>query len=190
MKHGIAFLAATAALVFAQDWEREVRALRPAQTSAGEAVLDDIETRAKAALAAVKRAGSREEADRARPELRRRLDAALGHKRLPWPPDLRPRTTGTVVRDGYRIEKIVYHALPTVEIPAHLYLPAELKGPAPAILFYNGHWWPDSKTRPDFQAFCINMAKLGFVVLTFDPFGQGERGVSSRDHRRVEGASA
>jgi dienelactone hydrolase len=30
------------------------------------------------------------------------------------------------------------------------------------------------------------MARLGFVVLTWDPFGQGERGVSSRDHRRVE----
>jgi dienelactone hydrolase len=41
-------------------------------------------------------------------------------------------------------------------------------------------------TRPDFQAFCINMARLGFVVLSFDPFGQGERGVSSRDHRRTE----
>ena len=30
------------------------------------------------------------------------------------------------------------------------------------------------------------MARLGFVVLSFDPFGQGERGVSSRDHRRTE----
>jgi len=54
------------------------------------------------------------------------------------------------------------------------------------VLFYNGHWWPDSKARPDFQAFCINMARMGFVVLSFDPFGQGERGVSSRDHRRTE----
>ena len=30
------------------------------------------------------------------------------------------------------------------------------------------------------------MARLGFVVLSFDPFGQGERGVSARDHRRTE----
>ncbi len=54
------------------------------------------------------------------------------------------------------------------------------------MLFYPGHWWADSKTRPDFQAFCINMSRLGFVVMSFDPFGQGERGVSSRDHRRTE----
>jgi dienelactone hydrolase len=76
--------------------------------------------------------------------------------------------------------------LPGTPVPAHLYIPDNLHQPAPAILFYNGHWWPDAKTRPDFQAFCINMARLGFVVLTFDPFGQGERGISTRDHRRVE----
>jgi dienelactone hydrolase len=30
------------------------------------------------------------------------------------------------------------------------------------------------------------MARLGFVVFVFDTFGQGERGISTRDHRRVE----
>jgi hypothetical protein len=62
-----------------------------------------------------------------------------------------------------------------------------LRGKAPGILFYNGHWFPDSKAKPDFQAFCINMAKFGFVVLNFETFGQGERGLSWRDHRRAEG---
>jgi dienelactone hydrolase len=60
-----------------------------------------------------------------------------------------------------------------------------LTAPAPAILFYNGHWWAESKTLPDFQAFCITMARYGFIVFSFDPFGQGERGVSTRDHRRT-----
>ena len=80
----------------------------------------------------------------------------------------------------------MYQTLPGVQVPAHLYVPEGINSPAPAILFYPGHWWPDSKTRPDFQAFCINAARLGFVVLSFDPFGQGERGISSRDHRRTE----
>ena len=87
---------------------------------------------------------------------------------------------------GYRIEKVVFQTLPGSWAPAHLYLPAKIEAPAPAVLFYNGHWWPDSKSRPDFQTFCINMARMGFVVFSFDPFGQGERGVSSRDHRRTE----
>ena len=104
---------------------------------------------------------------------------------MPWPPDLRPSVTGTLPRSGYRIEKIVFQALPGVEVPAHLYVPDGMTSPAPAILFYNGHWWPDSKSLPDFQAFCVNMARFGFVVLSFDPFGQGERGVSARDHRRI-----
>jgi dienelactone hydrolase len=94
--------------------------------------------------------------------------------------------TGVVPGQGYHIEKVVFQTLPGAWVPAHLYLPAKIETRAPAVLFYNGHWWPDSKSRPDFQAFCINMARMGFVVFSFDPFGQGERGVSSRDHRRTE----
>ena len=171
----------------AEGWRREVESLRPVGTSAGEvAMLDNLERRAREALEAIPRARTAADADRMRGPTRRRLEAALGLGRLPWPADLRPRIVGTLRRDGYRIEKVVYQALPGSSIPAHLYIPEGRPGPAPAVLFYPGHWWPDSKTRPDFQAFCINMARLGFVVLTFDPFGQGERGISSRDHRRTE----
>lgn len=171
----------------AQDWESAVRALRPADTSAQEkAVLDDVQNRAAEALAAIRHAQTGAEADRARPELRRKLRESLGYERFPWPPRLQVRHVGTLERQGYRIEKLVWQTLPGVEVPAHLYLPANVEARAPGILFYNGHWWGDSKTRPDFQVFCINMARLGFVVLTFDPFGQGERGQSSRDHRRTE----
>ena len=138
------------------------------------------------ALAAIPRSRTASDADVRREPRRRELERSLGVRRLPWPPALRPRVVGILRRDGYRIEKVVYDSLPGSPVPAHLYVREGLDGPAPAVLFYSGHWWPDSKTRPDFQAFCINMARLGFVVLSFDPFGQGERGVSSRDHRRTE----
>jgi dienelactone hydrolase len=149
-------------------------------------VLDEVQQRAKAALDSILHARSRKEAERARPLLRQKLEQSLGFRKLPWPPNLKAHVLGTIHRSGYHIEKIVYQTLPETPVPAHLYVPENLKQPAPAILFYNGHWWPDAKTRPDFQAFCINLARLGFVVLTFDPFGQGERGISTRDHRRVE----
>ena len=169
------------------DWQTEVRTLRPHDTSAAQAsVLDELEQRARRALDRIPRAVTQADAERTRPVLRRRLEDSLGFRRLPWPPDLRASITGTLRRDGYRIQKIMFQSLPDVWVPAHLYLPDNLRGPAPAVLFYNGHWWPDSKSRPDFQAFCINMARWGFVVFSFDPFGQGERGVSSRDHRRTE----
>ena len=176
-----------AAVCVAQDWQHEIRALRPAGDKSQEAaVLDDLQHRAKEALDSIPHARTRAAADDARPALRRKLEESLGFRRLPWPPVLNARTAGTVQRSGYRIEKIVYESLPGTPVPAHLYILDNLHEAAPAILFYNGHWWPDAKTRPDFQAFCINMARLGFVVLTFDPFGQGERGISTRDHRRIE----
>jgi dienelactone hydrolase len=141
----------------------------------------------KATLESVPRATGRDAADAARTSLRRALERSLGHKRLPWPPDLQARVALTVQKDGYHIENVVYQGLPGEWIPAQVYVPDRLPGRAPAILFYNGHWFPDSKSRPEFQAFCINMARLGFVVLNFETFGQGERGLSSRDHRRAEG---
>lgn len=160
-------------------------ALRLARASGGDAAMDALEERARVVLAAIRHAVTAAEADRARAGLRRRLRASLGYERFPWPPPS-ARTVGAVARDGYRIEKLVFESLPGVEAPAHLYLPAARQGRLPAVLFYCGHWWEDSKTRPDFQAFLINMARLGFAALTFDPFGQGERGVSNRDHRRTE----
>jgi dienelactone hydrolase len=170
----------------AEDWRRQVDALRPKDAASGEAVLDNLERRAREALAAIPHSHGAHDADRRRGLLRRELERSLGISWLPWPPTLRARVVGTLRYKGYTIEKVVYESLPGMLVAAHLYLPERVERPAPAIVFYPGHWWPDSKTRPDFQAFCINMTRLGFAVLNFDPFGQGERGVSSRDHRRTE----
>src|SRR5437763_6519227 len=134
-------------LATAQDWEAEARALKPADTSAQQsAVLDDLEQRARAALDRVPRATTRTEAEQARQPLRRRLEESLGFRRLPWPPNLQATVTGVLPRDGYRIKKIVFQTLPGTWAPAHFYLPAGVDAPAPAVLFYNGHWWPDSKS--------------------------------------------
>jgi dienelactone hydrolase len=175
-----------AGAVRGEDWRRQVDALRPKDATLAEAVLDNLERRAREALAAIPRSHNARDADRRRGPLRRELERSLGTSWLPWPPALRPRVVGTLRYKGYRIEKVVYESLPGMLVAAHLYLPEFVEWPVPAVVFYPGHWWPDSKARPDFQAFCINMARLGFVVLSFDPFGQGERGVSSRDHRRTE----
>jgi dienelactone hydrolase len=172
----------------AQDWEAEARKLRPADTAASEkAVIDNLSARVKVTLASIHRATTRQEADAARAGLRGLLQDSLGYKRLPWPPDLQPRVTSTLRQKGYLIEKVVFQALPGEWIPADVYIP-EHPGPhIPGVIFYNGHWFPDSKARPDAQAFCINMARLGFEVLNFETYGQGERGISRRDHRRDEG---
>jgi len=92
------------------------------------------------------------------------------------PPERTPlnvRTTGSFARKGYRVEKLVYESRPGFHIPANLYLP-EGSGPFPGVLFQAGHSL-NGKAASFYQYCCQGLAQLGFVVLAFDPMGQGER---------------
>ena len=171
------------------DWDRlahEARALRPAIPAGDGAILDGLEARARDCLTSLQHPATRSSWEEAVPRLRRALASSLGMEKLPPPGPKNLRSVGVLERDGYRIEKLVYETLPGIEVPAHLYSPVSPPPKEPAILFVPGHWYAESKTRPDFQAFAITMARHGFAVLSYDPFGQGERGISVRDHRRTE----
>ncbi|MEQ9412040.1 MAG: alpha/beta hydrolase family protein [Fuerstiella sp.] len=91
---------------------------------------------------------------------------------------LQPQVKGTLRRDGYRIEKIVFQTLQDVWMTANAYVPdtAETKARLPAVLCVHGHW-SGAKQDPHVQARCIGLAKLGFFVLAVDAFGAGERGL-------------
>jgi dienelactone hydrolase len=171
----------------AQDLEAQARALRPADPSPlSKAADDDLEQRAHEALDSIRRAYRLKDIEEQRPELRRKLQASLGIRRLPWPPNLQTTLTGRVEREGYRIDKLVFQTLPGVWVPAHLYVPGDLTEAAPAVLLASAHAWEEGKAHPDAQAFAINMARMGFVVLVSDAMGQGERAGSPTDHRRSE----
>lgn len=86
---------------------------------------------------------------------------------------LNARTTGEFKRAGYRVQKLVYESQPHLLVAANLYVP-EGQGPFPAVLFQSGHYW-EGKAYPSYQLCCQGLAQLGFVVLAFDPMGQGER---------------
>ena len=81
--------------------------------------------------------------------------------------------TGVVERPGYRIEKVVFESRPKLYVTANLYLPARA-GRAPAILGPLGHSMT-GKAWPSYQKLFANLARKGYVVLAYDPFGQGER---------------
>jgi dienelactone hydrolase len=87
---------------------------------------------------------------------------------------LNARTVGSFERPGYRVEKIVYESQPRLHIPALLYVPTEGKPPYPGILFQMGHSL-NGKAYDSYQRCCQGLVKLGFLVLAFDPMGQGER---------------
>ena len=86
-------------------------------------------------------------------------------------PDLNIRQTGTIQKDGYRIEKLYYESLPGLYVPANLYIPDHLEEPAPAILYVCGHS-PTQKVR--YQPYPRKFAELGFVCLIIETIQMGE----------------
>ncbi|MGH9327506.1 MAG: alpha/beta hydrolase family protein [Terriglobia bacterium] len=87
---------------------------------------------------------------------------------------LNPRTTGTIHRSTYRIEKVIFESLPQVYVTANLYIPASGTPPFPAVLSPLGHT-EDGKEYRNYQYFFQDLARRGYVVLAPDPYGQGER---------------
>ena len=85
------------------------------------------------------------------------------------------RNVGALERQGYRIEKLRYESQPGIEIPANLYVPTDRgAGPFAGVLFQMGHS-ADGKAYASYQKCCQGLVRLGYVVLAFDPMGQGER---------------
>jgi dienelactone hydrolase len=126
-----------------------------------------------------------EEASKRRASLRTKSDAEAYVREVrskiqqcfgPWPQKtpLNARITGTINRDAYRIEKVIFESRPGFHVTANLYIPAGRKTPLPAVLGTCGHGDP-GKATPIYQSFAQGLARQGYVVLIFDPIGQGER---------------
>jgi cephalosporin-C deacetylase-like acetyl esterase len=84
---------------------------------------------------------------------------------------LNARITGRIERPGYVIEKVIFESLPQYFVTANVYRPRGA-GTYPGILLPLGHW---SEGKLAVQQIAANLALKGFVVLAYDPVGQGER---------------
>jgi dienelactone hydrolase len=93
---------------------------------------------------------------------------------MPERTPLNARTVGTFERPGYRVEKVVYESQPNFHISGNLYIPTVGKPPFPGVLYQMGHTI-NGKGDGTYQLSCQTLAGLGYVVLGFDPMGQGER---------------
>lgn len=119
------------------------------------------------------RARTEAEIERLKADLRRKVLAALGGLPAEKTP-LDPRVTGTIAMDGYRIEKVVFESLSGFHVTALLYVPETPAEPRPAVLVACGHS-PLGKAFQNYQEVAARLAKRGYVVLCWDPVGQGER---------------
>lgn len=87
---------------------------------------------------------------------------------------LNARVTGALKREDYRVEKVIFESIPGYYVTAALFIPEKINGKAPAILNAIGHS-TQSFRRDIYQHVIINLVKKGFVVLSYDQIGQGER---------------
>jgi cephalosporin-C deacetylase-like acetyl esterase len=106
-----------------------------------------------------------------RAELRRSLIEMIGG--LPTEKtSLHTEITGTVYGTGFHIEKLIYQSLPGFYVTALVYVPENGEKLHPAILVPAGHS-ADGKTH--YQALCERLVLRGYLVISWDPVGQGER---------------
>ena len=97
---------------------------------------------------------------------------------------LNARVTGRIDRSHYSIEKVIFESLPEFYVTADLYRPKE-GGKHPGVLMPMGHW---EQGKLAAQPMAANLAMKGFVVLAYDPVGQGER--QQAYDRRIEASLA
>ena len=118
-------------------------------------------------LAAIR---TRADADRRKSMVRAKLTELIGG--LPsYNGPLNFRVTGRLQSNTHTIEKVIFESLPGFYITANLYRP-NAPGRYPAVLIPSGH---TQEGKPETQMVAANLAAKGFIALSYDPIGQGER---------------
>lgn len=79
--------------------------------------------------------------------------------------------TGTVKRDDVTIEKLCYESLPQLYVTGNLYIPNNLNGPSPGVIYVCGH---SDTQKVHYQPHARRWAQLGFVTLIVDTIQKGE----------------
>ena len=103
-------------------------------------------------------------------DLRSKLLQALGGLPSSKTP-LNAQVSGRIQMTGFHVEKVVFESLPGVFVPALVYVP-DTPGKHPAVLVPCGH---STSGKAYYQAICQRLAARGYVVICWDPVGQGER---------------
>lgn len=81
--------------------------------------------------------------------------------------------TGIIQKNGYRVEKLCFQAADQRYVTGCLYVP-DGPGPFPAVLNVHGHW-QNGHLAERVQSRGHLLALNGFVCLSVDAFGSGER---------------
>jgi Acetyl xylan esterase (AXE1) len=86
--------------------------------------------------------------------------------------DLHARITSKIQMEGFSIEKLIFESLPGVYVTALVYSPDDHSTRHPAVLVPAGH---ATNGKIHYQVLSQRLASRGYVVIAWDPVGQGER---------------
>lgn len=94
----------------------------------------------------------------------------------PWPErtPLKSQIVGTLQRENYRIEKLIFQSMRGFYVTAAIYVPNDLDGTHPGVLYLPGHARNSFRSEGS-QQVIVNLVHQGFVVLAVDPLDQAER---------------
>lgn len=87
---------------------------------------------------------------------------------------LNVQITGTIKRETFQVEKILFESQPQFFVTGCLFIPKVRQKPAPAIIYCSGHGEIAFRGE-EYQLGILNLVAKGFIVFAFDPIGQGER---------------
>jgi hypothetical protein len=116
--------------------------------------------------------------------VRRRFQEAANLVPFPRRTPLNPVIRDRRVYDGYTVENVAFESVPGYFVAGNLYRPLDAKLPHAAVLATHGHTWnlitkPElyaahGRFKPDVQARCGALARMGAVVLSIDMFAFGD----------------
>lgn len=113
---------------------------------------------------------SKEEWEKRRAEIRRKILVSAGLWPMPEKCPLNVKIVDKLDRDGYTIEKLYMETWPGVYSPGTLYRPKNKTGPFPAIINPHGHW-QTGRMAEAVQIRCANFALQGYIAFSYNMVG-------------------
>ena len=106
--------------------------------------------------------------------LRKQILSSAGLLPLPERTPLHPQVFGRLERQGYSVEKVLLETMPGFYLGGNLYRPLGKTGKFPGVASPHGHWdygRLENSPTVSVPGRCINLARQGYVVFTYDMVG-------------------
>ena len=109
--------------------------------------------------------------------LRMQILSSAGLLPMPEKTPLHEQVFGRLERGTYTVEKVLLETYPGFYLGGNLYRPLGKQGPFPAVVTPHGHWAYgrlENTSQVSIPARCINLARQGFVVFSYDMVGYND----------------